>query len=70
MRVILDVYSEVVVPWWAAKTVPLVCNPELAVGLKLIKASNLAALKKDLEGRLGIYFEWEKKQSQSTEKII
>lgn len=63
LKVILEIYSEVVAPWWAVRQKPLICNEIMAKEVRLVS-------KKDTEVKLKEHTEWEKKQTASTEKII
>ena len=71
LMAILEVYADVVVPWWAVRIMPQVVNTALAKqDLRLITAMSTTLIKKDLQSRLNDYIEWEKKQTATTEKVI
>lgn len=60
---ILFTYENVVIPWWAARTIPIRVSDKHSHSLTLL-VEPLPEVKK----RLGRYCEWERKQAN--EKII
>jgi hypothetical protein len=62
LNVILETYSEVVVPWWPARVLPLLTDPTIGVNLpNAISATTTDMLRKEMEQHLSAYTGWEKK---------
>ena len=72
LAAILNAYKDVVVPYWAARQMPILADPiSLGTNLQLLNSEcrEKNQLRAVVEKKLSQYEEWEKKQS-ATEKII